>query len=770
MAVKATNFARIRISLIGFASVGALVIAVVSSIAAVVPMYRSLESSVTLAVVHDVESLGQSVGEVVRRISSLTSQVGSRTRARQLLAEVHANKITVDEYRAASTKMLEDAMAGSQEVVGIVRLSAQGDPLIEIGLPLPQSLWPPGAAKSDKMLYNGPFEMGGKFYTAVSAPIYDRERLRIGTDVIAYDAASVVSLLGKVPGQESSKTSFLVYDLNGQRTLLGAPDIIGEIAGGRQIVPYADAAVAKVVPVWSALIANTGESSHDGRRIHLYEGFLYGHVPIADGSWSIVLRVDRAAAFAALNQQIKTTIVVVLVLTMLGAMGIYFLVRPLAGVLQREIEAKTSDLAAELQERRRIENSLRESQATLRAVIDAVPACIDAKDALGRYVFMNAYQAEIAGIDPEEAPGKSHNDFAGRGHDTSFRDADETVMRSQKPLYNFEVQSQSFKGEARYWLSNKVPIKDSLGNTEMVVSVSLDITKRKEAEAEKAALEQELRRAQKLESLGTLAGGVAHEINTPSQYVGDNVRFLQGAFVALADVCGQARSVANALKAGPAATAEVTALGEAIEKSDLDYLLDEVPTSLQQSLDGIERIREIVSAIKKFSHPDVGEKVPINVREAIETTIVVSRNQWKHVATLVSDFAEDMPPLPCLPGEFNQVILNLIVNSAQAIEESVRSEPGKIFVSARPDNGWLEIRVGDNGTGIKPENLDRIFDMFFTTKAPGKGTGQGLAICHSIVTQKHGGTISVESKLGLGTTFIVRLPLIAADPPLAAAG
>jgi len=771
MSTRVPDFYWIRKSIIGFATVGVFVIAILSSIAAVAPMYGSLRKSASQNLVHATETTAQSVGEYLRRISSISQQIGSRTRARQLLDDFHKGVLPLEKYQTASLKMISDAHTGSKEVAGIARVNADGVPLIEVGTQIPKSVWPTQAVTSDALLINGPIELNGNLYVVVSSPIYNPGKERIGTDVVLYQTSSLTKFLSSESSFQHSEASFLIYNMNGERMLLS------QTGGGDARTPrrsrielYDDAVKEEEVPGRQKLVENIANNVRNDRQALDLPPFLFAHVPVEGSGWTILLRVDATEAYADLNRQIQTTIAAVLILTLCGALGIYFLVRPLAAAMQREIEAKTSDLKAELRERRRAEVSLRESQATLRTVIDAVPACIDAKDPTGRYVFMNAYQAELTGIDNDEAPGKSQADLAGEGHDTSLRAADEQVMRTRKPLYNHEAQSQSGGGESRYWLSNKVPITDEDGNIEMLVTVSLDITKRKEAEAEREALEQELRRSQKLESLGTLAGGVAHEINTPSQYVGDNIRFLQGAFEVMGSICDKAQDVSDAAKANGAQTPQLAALDEAVESADLEYYLAEIPTSLHQSLDGVERIREIVSAIRSFSHPDVKEKVSIDIHRAIETTITVACNQWKHVAELETDFDRVVPPLPCLPGEFNQVMLNLIVNAAHAIEEASMTGPGKIVVSTRADGDWTEIRVADNGTGIEPESIERIFDMFYTTKGPGKGTGQGLAICHTIVTKNHGGTISVESKLGQGTTFIVRLPHISAETELQAAG
>ncbi len=290
-----------------------------------------------------------------------------------------------------------------------------------------------------------------------------------------------------------------------------------------------------------------------------------------------------------------------------------------------------------------------------------------------------------------------------------------------------------------------------------------------EAQSRRREVERELRYMQKIESLGTLAGGIAHEINSPIQYVAENLRFLSDSFSKVGKVLNKVEGLLEAASANGALAAPVSAVNAAASTADLEYLLGEIPTSINQSLEGIERISEIVRAIKEFSHRDAKTKSAIDINHAIETAITVARNQWKYVPEIETDFDQSLPAVPCLPGEFSQVMLNLIVNAAHAIEETGATKKGRITVSTRNDGDRVEIRVSDTGVGIPEEIREKIFDPFFTTKEPGKGTGQGLAICSTIITKKHEGTISVQSEIGKGTTFIVYLPIAVEDASGAAA-
>lgn len=280
-------------------------------------------------------------------------------------------------------------------------------------------------------------------------------------------------------------------------------------------------------------------------------------------------------------------------------------------------------------------------------------------------------------------------------------------------------------------------------------------------------VQQELVRAQKLESIGHLAAGIAHEINTPAQFVGDNIRFLQESFADIDNLLGKFQKLIAAVRQGSVSEEMLADAEAAVRQADVDYLTAEAPKAILQSLEGIERVANIVRAMKEFSHPGTGHKQSVDVNRAIQSTLTVSRSEWKYVANLVTHFAPDMPLVPCLPGEFNQVILNLVINAAQAIGAVVNegaTGKGTITISTRRRDEWIEIEIADTGTGIPLGVREHIFDPFFTTKDVGKGTGQGLTIAHSIVVTKHGGRIWFESEVGHGTTFIVQLPLAELSP------
>ena len=252
--------------------------------------------------------------------------------------------------------------------------------------------------------------------------------------------------------------------------------------------------------------------------------------------------------------------------------------------------------------------------------------------------------------------------------------------------------------------------------------------------------QQQLASAQKLESIGHLAAGIAHEINTPVQYIGDNAGFLSSAFEDLLEMVDQ--------------SAKPTTLTYPTFRL-------EIPNAIEQMQEGINRVANIVKAMKRFSHPGPVEKIPMDLNQAIESTVLVCRNEWKYVAEVTTDFDPRLMLVPCVAGEINQVMLNLIVNAAHAIQDVVgeTGKKGKIHISTRHSGDLAEIRVIDTGCGIPEEIRSKVFDPFFTTKRAGKGTGQGLGIAHAVIVQKHRGKIWFDYWRRHPTPSSFRIPM-----------
>jgi len=275
-------------------------------------------------------------------------------------------------------------------------------------------------------------------------------------------------------------------------------------------------------------------------------------------------------------------------------------------------------------------------------------------------------------------------------------------------------------------------------------------------------MEIQLRHAQKLESVGQLAAGIAHEVNTPAQYIGDNIRFLRESFAQLTPLLRQHERLLRAVKENSVPPELIAELDQSLRESDLEFLIAETPRAIEQSLEGVNCVTRIVHSMRDFSHPGSGEKIPTDLNQAVESTLTVAANEWKYVANIVKDFQPGLPRVPCLPGELNQVILNLVVNAARAIAAVTVGDPrnkGTITIVTRRDGDWVEIQVADTGAGIPEAIRDKVFDPFFTTRPMGEGTGQGLAIARNLIVGRHNGTLTFQSQEGVGTVFTIRLPI-----------
>jgi PAS domain S-box-containing protein len=399
-------------------------------------------------------------------------------------------------------------------------------------------------------------------------------------------------------------------------------------------------------------------------------------------------------------------------------------------------------------ERRAYQRRLEEERELLETLLSGLKAAfliLDRKT--GAIEEMNSVAEELIGFSLDKIKGLPCDQIF-RMLEVGARHVSSCPIGDQQPAPYEEGQLTRLGGKTTPVSKSVFPVR--WGGRDCWAQVFFDIS-------ERLALEQQLSVAQKMESIGQLAAGIAHEINTPTQYVGDLVRFLQ-------DACEDMRKLIRKLEERLAVGGSGEELSEfyreQAEDIDLEFLDEETPKALSMAQEGVERITRIVQAMKKFSHPGLEERRSVDLNAALDNTVTVAKNEWKYVAEVELDLAGDLPSVPCLPGDMNQVFLNILVNGAHAIAEKVKgtTEKGVIKVSSRVNGDWAEVRIADSGTGIPEDNRHKIFDPFFTTKDVGKGTGQGLSIAYSIV-DKHGGTINFETEKDVGTTFIIQLPL-----------
>jgi PAS domain S-box-containing protein len=411
-------------------------------------------------------------------------------------------------------------------------------------------------------------------------------------------------------------------------------------------------------------------------------------------------------------------------------------------------------IGSDVTEREKARDALQEAERKYRGIFDNAIFGIFQSTPGGRYLSVNPAMARILGYDSAEEMIATLSDISRQMYvDPKRRDEFIAVMDKLGIIQNFECEVFRKDG-SRVWIASSARAICQDGVVIRYEGMSEDITEGK-------LLRGQLLQAQKLESVGQLAAGIAHEINTPTQYIGDNVRFLKDAFQDLSNLLANYEKLLAAAQANTLSPETVQEVAAAVERADAGYLLEEIPKAIAQTVEGITRVSKLVSAMKEFSHPGTKEKIPLDLNHAIDSTITVARNEWKYVADLETEFDPSLPLISCQPGEFNQVILNLVVNAAHAIGEVTGkggAGKGRIKVQTRNYPDWVEIRIQDTGSGIPEKARARVFDPFFTTKEIGKGTGQGLAIARSVVVDRHSGTIHFETEEGTGTTFIIRLP------------
>ncbi|WP_449246712.1 PAS domain S-box protein [Desulfarculus baarsii] len=409
----------------------------------------------------------------------------------------------------------------------------------------------------------------------------------------------------------------------------------------------------------------------------------------------------------------------------------------------------------DITEQRAAARELRQSEERYRTLIETLSEGLVVVDENLNIKLFNPRFIELVGYPADVVNRAKFTDFLDDENKAVVTAQYEKRKKGGRDSYELAFTRQD--GGKVYTLISPKPIFDASGVFKGSYALVTDLTERK-------ILESQLMQAQKLEAIGQLAAGIAHEINTPAQFVSSNTRFLEESFADLTRLC-QAYSALG--QAALAADGELAALARAAQELaqeiDHDYLIEEIPKAIGSSLEGLGRVAKIVQSMKEFAHPGRDDFSPVDINKAIENTVTVARNEWKYVSDLETDLDPDLPHVPGLVAELNQVFLNIIVNAAQALAGVIREgvdEKGLIRISTRATATGVEVRICDSGPGI-PEHVGRkIFDPFFTTKEPGKGTGQGLSIAYRVVAERHKGALNYENRPEGGACFVINLPLV----------
>ena len=417
------------------------------------------------------------------------------------------------------------------------------------------------------------------------------------------------------------------------------------------------------------------------------------------------------------------------------------------------LEEKSRELYQANSRLHQVAENLREEIEKTQAIVDHAAQGIVTVDANAIVQSFNPAAENIFGISRDEVINRDFTTLFAKFPETPIIDFDHD--HNSEPLELIGRRADGAEIAIELSLSPVSSIKNDLW-----IALLRDQTARKKLEAQ-------LAHAQKMESVGQLAAGIAHEINTPIQFVGDNLRFMADTFGELQHLFDLLDAL-EPLVASPAGKDGqldqlLKQLTQAKETADLGYIREEIPQAVDQSITGIERVASIVHAMKEFSHPGTEEATAVDVNLAIQSTLTVSRNEWKYIAEVDTELEPNLPAILGYPGDLNQALLNMIVNSAHAIEQKRSDmglqEMGKIrIVTSSLDEG-IELLIADDGCGIPDDTKQKIFDPFFTTKGVGKGTGQGLSVVHNVLVEKHKGHIDVQSIVGRGTEIRIRLPI-----------
>lgn len=431
---------------------------------------------------------------------------------------------------------------------------------------------------------------------------------------------------------------------------------------------------------------------------------------------------------------------------------------------------RTRLLRNKLAEQTRVQKILKESRdemqrsrdlAELRSaenelLLTAISSVIIAVDSNGEIFQWNEAAESFFGITPEKAAKRTFIDMLG---DCIPREYLEEIMikgleqgQSSKEI-EFAVDLKCRGQGIKMLLSSINPIIDREGKKLGFLLLAEDISNRREEE-----MQENLSR--KLESLGQLASGIAHEIKTPLQYIGHNATFVSDSFSEVNRFFNTVNDLIPEVDRS-GSHEEADRLRHSVVDFDMEYIMDEIPRASEQIINGVNRVSNIIRALNEFSYPGRGYKERCNLNALLKSTMVVVQNRIKKVAEMKLELSDDLPPVPCYPGELNQVFLNILVNAADAVAES--GKWGLIRVATRIEGAEIVIEIADSGCGIPEENKESIFNPFFTTKEVGKGTGQGLALVHNVIIDKHNGKLDFTSKVGVGTTFYIRLPIEGGD-------
>jgi PAS domain S-box-containing protein len=416
---------------------------------------------------------------------------------------------------------------------------------------------------------------------------------------------------------------------------------------------------------------------------------------------------------------------------------------------ERLLEEKILELFLKNQDLQSSSRDLLDHVELISTIIDAVPHIVITCDESYTIKMANSASAKLLGYPPAHLIGQHVEEFLPSC--CNYRCELEMESFLIPELSVRKADGDVIQGELR---GRRTKVKDK----PIIVMVISDTSARKAAEKLKEKIFKQLYESRRLEAIGALSSGIAHELNTPIQFIGDNVNFIGlslDKIYASYQYYDELKRECEAQGLLPAAVEKIETFNQNIELLDL---VKEIMSAIRETVDGVRQVRDIALLMKEFSHPGTGAPEPSDINRVVQSAITICRSRHKHVVALDTEFAQDLPKTSCRPAQIQQVLVNMIVNAVEAIEEQAIAT-GVIHIETKSAADAVRIEISDNGPGIPKGLWEKIFDPFFTTKQVGKGTGQGLALAKDFIVNQHGGKLLLDSRPGFSTTFVIELPL-----------
>ncbi|MCG2755074.1 MAG: ATP-binding protein [Desulfobacteraceae bacterium] len=698
------------------ASVGLLLACICVALISVLPLYKQLRAQQANNLIFAVKTRSMVVEEFLAKAKETARQITSRSKAREALEKYNNNEIDLSTFNDFSIPILQDAINLSQFAVGINRLDQHGKLVAQVGLSAPEKFLHPPDIADNKPMLSGPVTIDNDSYIVVSAPIINRQKSRVGTDIVLFTTSKLREIVQDYTGLGKTGETII-----GRLSDNGQPDLFfptrSELELGRKAHISGNSATAK--QALEKVFVPDRE-----RTVHLYETHhdLVAYGPIEGIDWGIIVRMDKYELFKPVTKQVLIIALVIAVLVIpLGLLGLILLLRPLSDrtiihidTLQREIKAKENAI----HERALAEEKLLDEKERLNVTLRSIGDGVITTDLDGKIVLINKITEQLTGWSQQEAIGRPVQEVFNIINEKTGKLCDNPVDKVLAPGKTVGLANHTAliaRDSTQYIIEDSgAPIFDKESKMIGIILVFRDVTeKRKTAE--------ELLKVKKLESVGVLAGGIAHDFNNILTAIFGNIELA----------------------------------GMSIDSSSKAYHF------LQEAKKASVRAKHLTQQMLTFSKG--GD--PVKKTTPIGKTITESANFVLHGSPVSCRFSipDDLWLVDIDSGQISQVIQNLVINAKHAMPEGgeirincaniedIRSETPLSL----PGKAYIKITEQDNGCGIPEKHLEKIFDPYFTTKQ--EGSGLGLAITHSIIN-KHNGHISVQSRIGEGSTFTIYLP------------